>query len=40
MIGTEEEPAKKKKKKNQHMVNFQTTKTKLVDVHSSPGEDT
>ena len=35
MIGTEEVFAKK----NQHVVNFQTTETKLVAVHSSPGED-
>ena len=35
MIGTEEEPAKK----NQHVVNFQTMKTKWVAVHSLQGED-
>ena len=36
VMGTEEETAKKKK----HVVNFQTTETKLVAVYSSQGEDT
>ena len=36
IFGTEEVPPPKK---NQHMVNFQTTEDKLVAVHSSPGED-
>ena len=36
MTGTEEETAKKKP---QHVVNFQTTETKLVAVYSSQGED-
>ena len=35
IFGTEEEPAKK----NQQVVNFQTTETKLVAVHLSLGED-